>query len=255
MRHPGGFGSDCWTDGVQFLKVWRTMPPATDLAVVGRLASAGLPVPAPSWWGTYAGRVCAVYPYVEGRPAGDEDRVVVARTLRRVHETPTAGLDLPVRSVHETWVPRMRTLLDHPWIADRRAEAEQAVERLERSMDASAQVEVPLVVAHTDYGGGNLLISDDGEVAAILDWDHACLAPREDDLWVAARDADPRSFLDAYGRDVPLDRTHLERALLARAVRDCFARLVNDVDRPGVDLWGFDRWRRVDDDLALLLGD
>jgi hypothetical protein len=36
-------------------------------------------------------------------------------------------------------------------------------------------------------------------------------------------------------------------------VRDCYARLADNVDREGVDLWGFDRWRRVDDDLALLL--
>src|SRR5436305_6952707 len=148
----------------------------------------------------------------------------------------------------------MRDLLDHPWIADRRDEVERVVDRLERVMEASTRVAVPHVLCHTDFGGWNLLIGADGEVAATLDWDYACLAPREDDVWVAARDQDPPAFLDGYGRDVPLDPTHLERALLARAVRDCYARLVENVDREGVDLWGFDRWRRVDRDLELLLG-
>jgi hypothetical protein len=63
----------------------------------------------------------------------------------------------------------------------------------------------------------------------------------------------PASVPHAYGRDARLDATHLERALLARAVRDCYALLANNVDGEGDDLWGFDRWRGVDDDLALLL--
>lgn len=65
------------------------------------------------------------------------------------------------------------------------------------------------------FGGhGALIDSDTGEVVAILDWDVARLAPREHDLWAAFEEPDPLTYLDAYGRDVDLDRAHLEYALL-----------------------------------------
>jgi hypothetical protein len=57
-------------------------------------------------------------------------------------------------------------------------------------------------------------------------------------------------FLRAYGAE-RLDRTHLEYARLARALRDVAARIQGEVDREGVDTWGFDRLRRVDADLRL----
>ena len=55
-------------------------------------------------------------------------------------------------------------------------------------------------------------------------------------------------FLDEYGAH-DLDADHLEFALLARGLRDLSARVVNEVDRPGVDTWGFDRITRVDSNL------
>ncbi|MFD7153147.1 phosphotransferase enzyme family protein [Kribbella sp. NPDC059898] len=106
------------------------------------------------------------------------------------------------------------------------------------------------VVCHTDFHGLNVLIGADGAVAAILDWESAVIGPREYDLWVAA-DGEPLvEFLDAYGAD-DLDANHLEFALLARGLRDLAARVMNDVDRPGVDTWGFDRIARVDSNLAI----
>jgi hypothetical protein len=53
----------------------------------------------------------------------------------------------------------------------------------------------------------------------------------------------------AYGAE-GLDLTHLEYALLARAVRDLAARVFNEVDRVGVETWGFARMRRPDADLG-----
>lgn len=44
-RHPFGFTSECFTDGVQFLKVWRHGPPPNDVTLLDHLAAAGLPVP------------------------------------------------------------------------------------------------------------------------------------------------------------------------------------------------------------------
>lgn len=105
----------------------------------------------------------------------------------------------------------------------------------------------------TSFGGhGALIDSDTGEVVAILDWDVARLAPREHDLWAAFEEPDPLTYLDAYGRDVDLDRAHLEYALLARGLRDATARVAAERDRKGVDTWGFGRWRRLDHNLALL---
>ena len=75
---------------------------------------------------------------------------------------------------------------------------------------------------------------------------------REHDLWTVIDHAHPRRFLDAYRiADVDLDPTHLELGLLRRALGDLAARVVADVDRPGVDAWGFERLARVDDTLAL----
>ena len=108
------------------------------------------------------------------------------------------------------------------------------------------------VICHTDFGGHNALIDEAGEVVAILDWDFARLAPREHDLWAAFEEPDPLLYLDSYGRDVDLDRAHLEYALLARGLRDATARVATETDREGVDRWGFDRWRRLDRNLALV---
>jgi aminoglycoside phosphotransferase (APT) family kinase protein len=83
-------------------------------------------------------------------------------------------------------------------------------------------------------------VDDDGEVIAIIDWDHAALAPREHDLWMLLDEERSNGLLTAYGeRD--LDATHLEYALLARALRDLAARVHNEVDRPGIEQWGFRR--------------
>jgi Ser/Thr protein kinase RdoA (MazF antagonist) len=254
-RHPFGFTSECFTDGVQLLKVWREGAPPTDLALLKRLAAAGLPVPVALASGTVGGWPWAVFPFVVGRHATDGDCAVVARALRRVHDTPTAGLALRERDLAEECVVGMRSRLDHPWLSGRRDEVARTVNRLEAAIEASDRIDVPLVLCHNDFGGWNLLVDQDTcEINAMLDWDYAALAPREDDVWVAFRFPDPLAFLDAYGRDAgpTLDRTHMERALLARAVRDAWARLCQEVDREGVDLWGFDQWRKIDDQLALL---
>src|SRR5204862_7013439 len=109
----------------------------------------------------------------------------------------------------------VRQLLDHPWICDRRAEIEAQLDRLEAAIERARATPRPVVICHTDFGGHNALVDDHtGEVVAILDWDYARLAPREHDLWAAFEEPDPRVYLDAYGRDVYLDRAHLEYELL-----------------------------------------
>jgi Ser/Thr protein kinase RdoA (MazF antagonist) len=189
---------------------------------------------------------------VRGREATAADAPALARAMRRMHEHPL--VDLPRPPIEESWcIETMRGLLDHPWICDRRTEIEMQLDRLEGAIARARSTPRPDVICHTDFGGHNALIDDEtGEVVAILDWDFARLAPREHDLWAAFEEPDPLAYLDAYGRDIDIDLTHLEYALLARGLRDATARVASERDREGVDTWGFNRWRRIDRNLALL---
>ena len=249
-RHAGGFEADAFVvDRTWFVKVWRRDPPA-NLGVLDVLAQRGLPVVPPIR--TSDGRVTtpafAVYPFVRGRPAPN-DPALLGKTLTRVHQI--TDVDLPRTTMHESCVEYLRAHLDHPWIAGRRDELSAALDRLEEVTDRARRTEVAHVLVHNDLYGDNLLVDDDLEVIAILDWDHACIAPREHDLWVLGDQEHPGALLAAYGAG-DLNASHLEFALLARALRDLAARVEGGVDRPGVDEWGFRRLRRVDEVLRQL---
>ncbi|GAB3744229.1 phosphotransferase enzyme family protein [Microlunatus parietis] len=255
--HPGGFASDCWVaDGRWFVKVWPEGEQPTGLRQLGELGALGLPVVEPlrSVRGELSvptgTRSYAVFPYLEGRTATWNDWRVAARALRQVHEAPVR-VELPPVDTTEPEIRALGRQLDHPWIADRAAKLTAAIDRLDDVRARLAGKAVPQVVCHTDFHGLNLLIDDAGEVAAILDWDYAVIGPREFDLWVAADGGDRLAeFLDAYAAD-DLDLDHLEFALLARGLRDLSARVSNEMDRPGVETWGFDRIRNVDRNLEV----
>jgi len=252
---PVGFESECWiADGRWFIKVWNDRAHPVDLGLLDALADAALPVPRPlraDLARTDDGRPYAVFPYVHGRHATDDDGAEVARLLRQVHDLPTDRLVLPVPPLCDGPLGLLRTRLSHPWIADRTDELVAWLDRFESVLARARATTVPNVLSHDDLDGANVLIGDDGTVVAALDWDWARLGPREHDLWTVIDHADPRPFLDAYGAGgVELDRTHLELGLLRRALGDLAARVVDGVDRPGVATWGFDRLARVDATLA-----
>lgn len=254
-RHPFGFESECWiADDRWFVKVWRHDPPAN----LGLLERLELPVPVPlrtvdgDLIARSEGRTYAVFPYAVGRAATWGDWSEVARAMRMTHDVTVDTLELRPVDLAEPSIELLRTELDHPWIRDRRDEVLRMIDRLEAVIDRARAIDRPGVLCHGDLIGDNLLIGDDGRLVAMLDWDHAQLAPREHDVWIASEGPNARAFLRAYGQ-VDLDRTHLEYALLRRAVGDLAARVEEEVDRPGIDTWGFDRWHRLDDNLALLL--
>lgn len=254
----GGFESECWiVDDRWFVKVWHSDRHEVDLGLLDRLADAGLPVPRPlrsDVVRTNDGRRYAVFPYVRGRHATDEDWFEVARMLRRVHDVPTPGLGLQAERPTDELLADLRSRLGHPWIADRADELRAWGDRFEMVVDQARASEVPLVLSHDDFGRLNLLLDVNGRIAAILDWDWARLGPREHDLWLVIDEAHPRPFLDAYGiAGLPLAPVHLEYGLLRRALGDLLARVVEEVDRPGVYTWGFDRLSRIDDTLAMFL--
>jgi hypothetical protein len=253
-RHAGGFESECWiADDRWFVKVWRHEPPE-NLALLERL---DLPVPVPlrtrngALVATAGGHSYAVYPYVRGRAATWADWAEIARVMRRMHEVDVERLDAPRAEMDRSGIQLLRGRLDHPWIRERRDEVTRMVDRLEAVIERATRVVRPGVLCHTDLIGDNLLIDDDGRVVAMLDWDHAAIAPREHDVWIATEGPVAAGFLRAY-RAVDLDPTHLEYALLRRAVGDLAARIAEEVDRPGIDTWGFDRWRRLEHNLDLL---
>lgn len=251
--HPGGFEADCWVaDETWFIKVWRRRQPPSGLKVLGDLAGAGLPVPVPvptvagALHATSGGRPYVVFPYVRGRAASQAEWQLTARALKRVHAT--QQVELPPFTTAEPEIQQLRVHLGHPWIVDRREEVAASIERLEQVIERTTTKPVRQVVCHRDFGGANLIV-EDGEVTAIVDWEQAVRGPREHDLWIAAEGEDCARFLAEYGaRD--LDADQLEYALLARALRDLAARVLSEVDRPGVETWGFRRIARLDRNLA-----
>jgi hypothetical protein len=254
--HSGGFESRCWVaDETWFVKVWKATTPPAGLPLLSALQAAGLPVPAaiPTLQGPdhaiTGGHPYAVFPYLAGRSASnDDDWLRTARALRSVHDT--TGIDLPRADLDE---PEIRTLnqhLDHPWIAHRRDEVAENIHRLDATTARARESPARNVLCHRDFGGANLIVHDADTTLAIIDWDQALLAPAEHDLWIAAEGRHGKEFLTEYGAH-DLDIDHLEYALLARALRDMAARVLSGVDRPGVDTWGFDRIARLDRDLAM----
>lgn len=255
LRRQGvGWESVGWTDGVWFAKVWRDDPP-TNLAVLDQLTlTVPIPVAQPTVNGersavSEGGQRYGMFPFFNGRHSTDDDWRETARVLRLVHEHPP--VDLPPVTIGEgRTISDLRDRLDHPWITDRRREIEQYLNRFESVIDEAARHTPRSVLLHRYFGGWNLLIDDAGTASAILDWDHASVGPREHDVWVAFEHPDPAAFLRRYSA-FDLDRAHLEYALLQRAAQDLAARVVNETDRDGIELWGFGRWRRLDADLAL----
>jgi hypothetical protein len=253
--HLSGFEADAFTDGRWFVKLWRQEPDGDDaLALTAELAARGVPVPAAqqaldgSYTSTHHGRSYALFPFVEGRQGTWNDADAIAQAMRRVHEI--TGLLLPGTSMDEWCIDALRDRRDHPWIGDRRAEVMDSVDRLEAVIERARTINVLRVVCHHDLFPHNVLVDRDGRVAALLDWDHAMLAPREHDVFAGLCGPEPVRFLRAYDAD-GLDITHLEYARLARSLRDLAVRISNEVDREGIDTWGFDGLRRVDADLTL----
>ncbi len=244
-QHAGGFEADAFViNGSWFVKVWRHDPP-TNLGLLDELAQRGVPVvpPVRTTDGRLSSSTYVVFPFVRGRPA-PEDPPLLGRTLRVVHAI--TDVDLPRTTMDEWCIDVLRDRSLHPWIIDRRDELAVAVDRLEAVIDRARATDVPHVLVHHDLYGDNLIVDDDGDVLAIVDWDHASLAPREHDFWMLLDEERWNGLLQAYGTS-DLNATHLEYAMLARALHDLAARVFNEVDRPGIEQWGFRRLQRLDE--------
>jgi hypothetical protein len=117
--------------------------------------------------------------------------------------------------------------LDHQWILGRRTRWPRPSCGLIARPSERATKPVQQVVCHRDVGGLNLILDDNDEVAAILDWEQAVLGPREHNLWIAAEGGHLESFLTEYGV-WDLDIDHIAYVLLARALGDMAARVLGE---------------------------
>ena len=62
----------------------------------------------------------------------------------------------------------------------------------------------------------------------------------------------PHEFLGAYGvAALDIDVVHVEYGLLRSSLGDLAARVVEEVDQPGLTTWGLDRLARVEETLAM----
>ena len=261
--HEGGFEADAFTDGRWFLKLFRFRPDSDDaLAMTVELAARGLPVPAPvraldgSYTAEHDGRRYALFPFVDGREATWDDADAIAYAMRAMHDI--VDLELAQVPIDESplfkydgfrSIEVLRDRHDHPWLAGYRDEIQAGVDRLEAVIERARAIEVPNVVCHHDLFPHNIIVDRDGRIAALLDWSHTWLAPREHDLFLALYGPEPVRFLRAYGAE-GLDLTHLEYARLASSLRHIAVRVRKEVEREWIGD-GIDGLRRLDAHLGL----
>lgn len=154
------------------------------------------------------GAVATFWPYRPTTPTPSLADVAVL--LRRLHATPVPPFPLPryqpLQRLFEAMdVDRRRPQPvvandDRGWLLDRAHEL----------VDVFAATSFPLGegLVHADAHGENLVRDEDGVRWLLIDWDGACLGPRELDLMTGIPDhfhepeADRKGFLTAYGYNI-----------------------------------------------------
>jgi hypothetical protein len=235
---------------------------------------------------TFGSMPLALFPFFVGASPPDwpdlstDLRDKLARTVAAIHRaTPALADVLPPRETFELpFENELRRALDaterigpserrgrvllRDVVRGRRDEILAQLARLHLVQAHVRRLNGPLVLCHTDLGGDNHIVTDDGPLV-VLDWDTASLAPPEFDLWSAVGDGfEP--FLEVYrgaGGAAPLFLDHFAFCLLRRYVEDMAARLflilsenlTDDEDREaleGMERWGFARWATLDGTLS-----
>jgi len=171
-----------------------------------------------------------LYPFIKGKDGyamelSDHHRRRLGAALKCIH-TVQLPPELKSRIPQETYAPQWRELLkafqarvenktfDEPTAAkladfmkSRRDEINRLVERTEELASKLQSKSLEFVLCHTDFHGGNILISEDDEIY-IVDWDNPILAPKErdlmfigggiDEIWKSEREE--AVFYEGYGQ-------------------------------------------------------
>jgi spectinomycin phosphotransferase len=156
------------------------------------------------YWVDFGEHKMILYPFIEGKDGFDSEltddhRRILGQALRGIHSVqfPT---DLTKRVPSETFDPRWRELLRSfqpqvetntfhdptaaklaAFMKSRRNEIIHLIQRTEELASNLRSSPLEIVLCHTDFHGGNILISNDNKLY-IVDWDNPLLAPKERDL-------------------------------------------------------------------------
>jgi aminoglycoside phosphotransferase (APT) family kinase protein len=238
-------------------------------------------------WATFSGIPFAIFPFLAGhsKPASwpisaQAVSDAVARILATIHRaTPALADVLPARETFdipfEADLLRGLEVLEHVGacrrsgvralrdvVLPRCTEILDQLARLHRLQGAVRRLAGPVVLCHTDMGGDNLLVDDQGQIS-IIDWDDATVAPPEHDLQCALGPSFGR-FLEVYGEAGgahPLHLDHFAFFLLRRYLNDMAVRLLRILEEnttaeqdqdalAGIEASGFVQWSALDKTLA-----
>jgi aminoglycoside phosphotransferase (APT) family kinase protein len=230
----------------------------------------------------------AVFPFFSGQTLPDwPDWPIplleeMARTLATIHRaTPALADVLPPREdfavsfeadlrrgleaieqIGPDARPGLRALRD--LVLPRRDDILAQLTYLHRLRQAVSRLSGPFVLCHTDFGGDNLLVDEQGQLA-VIDWDDATVAPPEHDLQSLLGSGFARA-LQAYwevGGTRSLHLDHFAFYLLRRYLEDMTARLLRILQEPssaredeenlaGIVAYGFAQWAVLDETLATI---
>lgn len=156
------------------------------------------------YWADFGEYKMILYPFIEGkdgfeRELTDDQRRTLGAALKGIHSAPVTP-ELQKLIPREEFDPRWRQSLKSiqaqiennsyeedtaeklaEFMKSRKDEIDHLIERAE-GLAAELQANLlKLVLCHTDFHGGNVLISETGALY-IVDWDNPLLAPKERDL-------------------------------------------------------------------------
>jgi spectinomycin phosphotransferase len=155
-------------------------------------------------WADFGEYKIILYPFIEGKDGFEkaltnEHRRMLGAAFRRIHSVQVPP-ELKERIRKETFSPEWRNdmrsyqaqvetkTFNDPtaaklaeFIKSKQNEITHLFGRAEELASALQSKPLELVLCHTDIHGGNILISDKGQLC-IVDWDDPILAPKERDL-------------------------------------------------------------------------
>jgi spectinomycin phosphotransferase len=201
------------------------------------------------YWADFGDYKIILYPFVEGKNGfevdlTDQQKQTLGAALKRIHsiQVPPELRQLIRReSFNLGWRESMKEyqaqaetdIFMEPTAAKLaefiRSKQSEITRLIERSQQLASQLQpekLGPVLCHSDFHGGNILISDTGELY-IVDWDDPILAPKErdlmfigsaiDDLWKSERDID--LFYRGYG-ETKVNRLALAYYRYERVIED-----------------------------------
>jgi spectinomycin phosphotransferase len=156
------------------------------------------------YWADFGDYKMILYPFIDGkdgfeRELSDHHRRTLGAVLKRIHTAqipPECERLIPKEEFDPRWRESLKSFQaqvesnsDGDVIATKladfmnakRSEIDHLIERTEELVFQLQSKPVVLVLCHTDFHGGNILIGNDDKLY-IVDWDNPLLAPKERDL-------------------------------------------------------------------------